>query len=371
MTKPVASWFFNVFWYFAAFLASCITVPRIGGVAYEVGYGGVFDASSKITTFIFLTIFFAVVFYFTCDKNNIVDKVGKLLTPVLLVILIVIIVTGFVKPIGAPVGGEEKAFSSAFLEAYNIGDLVTGLLCAGIFLTSIKANGHTSQKQMFSMTLKSVFVAFLGLFFVYGGLCYIGATASGTLSPELDQTTLLVTAVNMLLGKGGMIAFSVCTILACLTTAIGIAATVADFIERRTNGKVKFKYAVLGICILDIFLASGGVAFLIQMAAPIFLLLYPVAIIMVALTLGNKFVPNDGAMKGGVLMAGIIGIYDALSYISGTGMLNIPLGAASKVYNIIPLSQYGFAWLIPSIIGIIVGALIYRAVKGKSEKVNG
>lgn len=32
----------------------------------------------------------------------------------------------------------------------------------------------------------------------------------------------------------------------------------------------------------------------------------------------------------------------------------------------IPLSDLGFDWLIPTVIGFVVGAAIYAAVKGKS-----
>lgn len=366
MTKPVAPWFFNVFWYFATFLAACITVPRIGGVANEVGFGGIIGGgTNKVMTFLFLIAFFAVVYYFTCDKSNIVDKIGKILTPVLLIILLIIIISGFVKPIGAPAESSDNAFSMAFLEAYNIGDMVTGLLCASIFIASIKDKGYGNHKETFSMTVKAAVIAFLGLFVVYGGLCFIGASANGTLSAELDQTSLLVAAVELLMGRPGLVAFSLCTIVACLSTAIGIVAVVADFINIRTKGKVPFKVAVLAICILDVLLASGGVAFLINMAAPIFLLLYPVSIVLVLNTLAKDYIPNDGAIKGSVLMAGLIAIHDAIAALNGNGWINIPISWMDGVYNAIPLSQYGFAWIIPSIIGFIVGALIFRAVKGR------
>lgn len=366
LARPAAPWFYNVFWYFSTFLASCITIPRIGGTAYEVGYGSVFDSGSKVATYVFLIVFFALVYYFTCDKNAIVDKVGKILTPVLIVILAVVIISGIVNPIGTPVGHPENTFSTAFIEAYNIGDLVTGLLCAGIFIISIKAKGYSSQREVYSMTAKSVVIAFIGLFVVYGGLCYIGATAGSVLPADMEQTALLVAAVQMLLGKGGMIAFAVCTVLACLTTAIGITASVADFVANRTKGKLSFNKVALIICILDVFLASGGVAFLINMAGPIFMLLYPVAIVMVLLTFVRKYVPNHGAVKGAVLMAGIIGIYDSVGVLNALGILNIHISFLDKIYGIIPLSEYGFAWIVPSVLGFIVGAAVVAAF-GKNK----
>lgn len=160
-----------------------------------------------------------------------------------------------------------------------------------------------------------------------------------------------------------MIAFAVCTILACLTTAIGIVATVEDFITVRTKNKVKFNHAVLAICILDVFLASGGVTFLIQMASPIFLLLYPISIVMIICTLAKGLVPNNGAIKGGVLMAGLVGIYDAVNSLNGSEILNVHMESIEKFYSAISLSQYGFAWILPTAVGFVIGTVLGKAVK--------
>ena len=48
-----------------------------------------------------------------------------------------------------------------------------------------------------------------------------------------------------------------------------------------------------------------GVQNIVNYVTPIFLVIYPVCIVMTILGLLDRFLPNDGFYKGGVLMAGL------------------------------------------------------------------
>ncbi len=45
-----------------------------------------------------MIIFFALVFFFGCDKGKVVDKLGKYLTPLLLILLAIVLVKGVISP---------------------------------------------------------------------------------------------------------------------------------------------------------------------------------------------------------------------------------------------------------------------------------
>ena len=59
-------------------------------------------------------------------------------------------------------------------------------------------------------------------------------------------------------------------------------------------------------------------------------------------------------------MAALIGIYDMLKALSDMGV-NIHLGFLENLYGMLPLANYGMAWIFPSIFGFIVGTVIIKA----------
>ena len=88
---------------------------------------------------------------------------------------------------------------------------------------------------------------------------------------------------------------------------------------------------------------------------PLFLLvIYPSTIVMTVLGLLNNFLPNDGPYKGGVLMAAVVSLGDAVLSV------NPNIGWLQDLMAWFPLSGMGFSWLVPAIIGAVVGTLICR-----------
>ena len=77
-----------------------------------------------------------------------------------------------------------------------------------------------------------------------------------------------------------------------------------------------------------------------------------------------RYVPNHGAWKGTVAMATIIGLFEGLMQLNESGITALPLDSLIQVYNCIPFASSGFAWVIPSVIGFIFGAVIVRMQGG-------
>ena len=107
-------------------------------------------------------------------------------------------------------------------------------------------------------------------------------------------------------------------------------------------------------CVASVFMALTGVQNIVNYVTPIFLVVYPMCITMTFLGLINQFLQNDGFYKGGVLVAGIVSLGDAVLSV----VPNLPW--LQNLMSLFPLSGLGFAWVIPTIIGAIVGAILYR-----------
>ena len=156
------------------------------------------------------------------------------------------------------------------------------------------------------------------------------------------------------MGPVGMACLGGAVALACLTTAVGIGTTCVGFFYDFFKRKIPYKVLVLIACIIGIFMGITGVQNIVNYVTPIFLVVYPALIVNTVLGLLNKYLPNDGFYKGGVLMAVVVSLGDAVLSV------NPNIGWLRSFMDLFPFSGLGFAWVVPTIIGMVVGAIICR-----------
>lgn len=330
-----------------------IAIPRTGAVAFELGIQALFP---NVPILPFIILYFIATYYFVNDKNNVIDKVGSILTPALVAILIFIIVKGAITPVGTLVQTDlANPFVNAFLGGYQTGDLLVSYLIGGVIIADITRKGYTSDKERNKMTAIAGGVALVFLCIIYTGLLYQGAAASALYPSDIDRSVLLLSIVNTLLGKGGLFALGIAVTLACLTTAIGETAAAAGFFEEISDGKLSYKKVAAISSVISGAIALLGVDRIIFISDPIFLAIYPILIVAAVLGLFHKYVPT-AALRGAALLTLIVSALEVFELV-----LKIPF--ITTLLGFIPLSEYGFAWLIPAIVGFVVGVVI-----GKKEK---
>ena len=371
MMKHVTPWWHYLYMGLGLLVVIFGTIPRCGGVAFETGFQGITGTLPVYARIIFLVIFFGVSYYFAMNKSNVIDKIGKYLTPILLITLIVIIILAIFKPLAPITGGTEEsagsAFVNSFLTGYNTGDVGTGIICAGIFITAFRQKGYTEKSDFKKMIFGIIVIGFILLFIVYGGLAYLGAQGSEYYPADVDTTFLLNDLVKRLAGYGGSIVLSLAVIFACLTTAVGMIATTGEWVEEWTKGKVSYKAASFIITIAIFVVSCSGVTNVIAISGPIFTIIFPMSVVMMILGLFKKFVPNDGAWKGAVIVAAVMSLFDALNVAQSSGILPFDVSGIMSVIYKIPLAELGFAWVVPTVIGFIAGSLIYKITGRKSQ----
>lgn len=367
LSRHINSWWHQMFRVVGLLIVLFGTIPRCGAVACETGMRGIFPNVPSWANVVFLLIFFALAYFFASNRSKVIDMIGAYATPILLVALLIIVVLVFAMPIGSPSGGTvDNAFTYATLTAYNTGDIPTGLICAGIFLGSIRAKGYTEYKDQKNILVRAIGVAFIILVVVYGGLCWLGACGTAYFAPDMDSTALLNGLVQKLAGYGGIVVLAIAVIFACFTTAAGMIATASDWVLEWTRGKVPYPIIALVITAIIFLMSATGVSNVLAFSGPLFTLIFPMSVVMTVLGTCKRLVPNDGAWKGAVYMATIVSAYDAFVVARANGLHSISTDALDHLMSLIPLSSLGFDWLIPSVVGFVVGAVIYAAVKGKS-----
>ena len=93
LTRPIASWFGTLLLVVSMTLVAwLVTIPRTGAVAFETGLAQLAPAASGVAgKTAFLILYFAISLFFAIDRSSVIDKIGKYLTPALLVLLVGIV----------------------------------------------------------------------------------------------------------------------------------------------------------------------------------------------------------------------------------------------------------------------------------------
>lgn len=364
ITKPVTSWWHNLYIIVSIPIVCLGTIPRCGGVAYEIGVLGIAPELPSWSKWVFLLIFFGLSYYFANNKSKVVDRIGTLVTPILLITLLVVLLLALINPLGKPSGGfVENAFSYALLQSYFTGDVGTGLVCTGIVLAAIQNHGYTEEKERKKMLFNTIVVTFIILFIVYGGLCLLGSTGTAFFDDGIDNTSLLVGLVTRVAGYGGLVVLAIAIIFACFTTAAGMIAVASDWIDNWVKGRVPYKLIALVLTIIMFFGASLGVNNVLTISGPLFYFTYPMAISMTILGCLNKWIPNNGVWKGTVFVATAFGLYDGFSTARASEMVSLATPALDQLMSSMPLASIGLGWVVPAIVGGIIGGVIYKMVK--------
>lgn len=334
-----------------------LAIPRTSATTFEMGILPFFPNMNSI---VFSIIFFIIVLLFSLNPSSIIDNIGKILTPILFVTLLIIIIKGIVSPVGQMgVNQLDGPFGSGFREGYQTMDALAATIFGAIIVSSIKAKGYTETKEITNLTIKAGMVAIIGLGSIYGGLAYLGATASH-FPMDLSRTQLIMGITDEILGMTGQVLLGIAVGLACLTTAIGLTASTGNFFSKLSKGKVSYKLVCIMTAIISMVISNAGVDRIASLAVPLLVVIYPVVIALVLITFLNKYITHKIVYSGVVYTALVVSIIDAFA------SFNIEILGASRLLAIIPLADQGFAWLVPT---VVVGAILMVSSKalGTSE----
>lgn len=343
--SPIFSKFFNVALILA--IGPLLALPRTGATAFEMIFSKD-NGNYNMYKVIFIIVFFGISLLFSLKSSKVVDRVGAILTPILLIVLAIIIFKGVFFPIGEAISLPKTItpFKYGFLNGYQTMDTLAAIVFSDIILKSIRKGRELSQKDEVSFLIQASIIAIGGLAIVYGGLGFIGSTVTGILPAGLGSVELLTSVVKLLLGNFGKVVLGICVTGACITTAIGLTATVADYFSDLT--KISYEKLAVITTIISIIFAMFGVDIIIKLAVPVLVFLYPIAIALIFLNIFKNSIKNDNIFLGTVIGAGIVSGYEALQ------AMGLQLAFLDTIYSVLPLSSLGLAWVLPAIIGGIV-----------------
>jgi len=332
-------------------IAITLPSPRTAAVTHEMAIAPFFETSSLLTS----SIYFVLVFIFVMNRNNVLQILGKYLTPFIGIILLAIIAIGIFSPMDTMNSSTyEIPILKGFMEGYQTYDAIAGLLTGGIVVISLNLKGYTSFEEKRNIIARSGIVAMLGLFIIYAGMIAVGAKYNSQFSSDIIRTELLSGIAMKTLGNIGATFLSVLVALACFTTAVGITVGTADFFKGlfKDSKKVYLITAII-TCIIGVIMGQMDVHYIIDIALPALMFIYPLAIALIFLNVIPQKYASNKVFRVVILVAFIFSIPDFLGFLIEASWLQ-------SIKEIIPFAEQNLGWVLPSLITFVVVNLIIK-----------
>ena len=326
-----------------------VAIPRTAATTLEMSVTPFFSGMSPV---VFSIIFFAVILLLSIKQSAVIDIVGKILTPALLIGLLILIVKGFVSPIGDIVDTGVSASEvtvNGIKSGYQTMDVLAAMAFGIIILSSADEKGYTDSKSAAKMIGIAAALSGVLLLIVYFGLTYLGATASTVFPTDISRANLVIGIVELLLGKAGLIIFAIVIALACITTAVALVSSAASFFAKLANDKISYSVFVVIICVSSAVISNLGLDMIIAIATPVLDIVYPPMLVLILLSwFGDK-------LHKSVYVSSVAGslIASVLATASLYGM-NVP------VIDSLPLASLGLGWLTPAAVFGLVAYLVSK-----------
>lgn len=330
-------------------------IPRTGATAYQMAVVPFIGESSTVSLLIFTLVYYLIAVWFSLNPSTVVDRIGAILTPVLLVAILALVVKAVILlggnelPVAATKADPETPLFTGIVEGYLTMDALASITFSVIVISAIKAKG-IGGKDLIKQTSMAGVIAATALAAIYISLAWIGnhyPISAETLA-ELNAkgqnigTFILNSVATDTFGEFGRTLLGVIVTLACLTTSIGLIVTTSEYFNE-VFPKISYKVYVLIFTLISFGIANQGLDFVISKSVPVLLVLYPIAMTVIFLMFINIFIRLP-------LLAQRL----PLALVTIVSILSV---AGVEVINALPLKSISMEWIPFAIAGTVIGYL--------------
>ena len=233
----------------------------------------------------FTLIACAIVFLFSWKQGKIIDLIGYVLAPLLVILLGFIVIKGIVNtPLPKPLLNQEvpHPFLYGLKEGYNTMDLMAAFFFSSLVYQKLRLKTGCSidARGLLGPIFKASLVGAFLLSLVYIGFSYVASNY---------RNQLMNIPIDQLLGKTGQIILGpyagliVCLSIAltCLTTAIALTAISAEFLQKEVfKNKLRYELSLFSVLFVTATVSSLEFNGIVALLAPILEVIYPSLLVL-------------------------------------------------------------------------------------------
>lgn len=351
-------------------IGAMYAIPRTGAVSFSTAVSPVFGWDSTFASIIFNVVFFGLSMALALNPSNLINNLGKILTPALLALLALMIILAVFMLSGAEMTPMDPYTESplvfGLLDGYMTMDSLAALAFGTLVISALRHeaaayainNGMSEDeankleipsRTIIKMTTASAVIAGGLLALIYVGLGYIGYTIEGGQNFP-DGAALLSFAAQEMMGKPGQVAFGLTVLLACLTTSVGLLAACSEFFNRLVP-KISYKIWLITFTVVSFGVASLGLETVLSVAGPIIGFLYPIAITVVAATLLDFLIQKITGRESFVFYG-----FGAAAWVSV--VFSALMVATPSLVSWAPLADFDLGWVLPVTVAYVIGLIV-------------
>ncbi len=341
-------------------------IPRTAAVSFDTGILAFVPAGyHDLGMIAYSLFFFLLTYYLSVNPSKIIDNIGKIMTPMLLICLAILIAFVLLDPLGPTQAAQgdyaEVPFFKGFQEGYNTMDLLAAMLFGAATVNAIESKGILDHKLLTRLCIYAGIIAATFLALIYSSLAYTGATSVQAFGIVSNGGQLLNQIAVHYMGNFGKVILALIIFFACITTSIGLTSSISGYFNALFNEKIQYQRYVLTISVFSFAVSNVGLSNIIKFSIPVLCMLYPIVIVLVLLNVCSGLFKRDPYIfRPCVLFTTIFAILDGLKAAGiNTGFIHASLEAYMPLYNI------GFGWVVPCIAGIVLG-FIWKACTQKN-----
>lgn len=368
ISKKISPWFATI--YLAALYLSIgpfFAIPRTATTSFEVGISPLLDQAGKSFGLIIFTIlYFVAAYLISLNPSKILNRIGRVLTPVFAILIVVLVILGALKyggnaPQAASSAYQASAFGTGFLEGYNTLDALASVAFSVIAVQTLKQLGFSSKKEYISTIWIVGIVVALGFSALYLGLGFLGnhfPVTEGAMKSRTPGVYILSQATQEIFGSTAQLFLAAMVTVTCFTTTVGLIVSTSEFFNERFP-QISYKVYATVFTLIGFAIANLGLDAIIKYSIPVLVILYPITIVIVMIVIVNKFVPLS---KPGMQLT--MGLVTAIAVASVLGS-TLKVEFFAKLVSLLPFADASLPWLVPALVGILLSLVLPN--KQKSE----
>ena len=365
---PTFSKIFTILIYLS--IGPCLAIPRTASTSFEMAIPP-FLPSGTPTTWIQLgysLVFFLLAFLIALNPERLTSYLGRILCPILLVLICVVFFGSLIHPL-ASYADPQPPYDLApviqgFLTGYQTMDAIAALNFGAVIVLNLQALGVHDTKSILSAVIKAGLVACLLFLLSYSMLAHIGAVSGSAFLEVSNGATILTRLIQQIFGYFGSILLALIFMIACFNTCVGLISCCSTYFHKLLPALSYRVWAFL-FAFLSMAISNAGLTQIMSFSVPVLNILYPPAIVLILLSfLPRSLSSHRGIYVGSIsftcLFSILYTVQDLLSLAQFTP--EHPMNHFTLLFhrflNTIPLSNLGLGWVLPALIGALVGLAI-------------
>ncbi|MBQ9566223.1 MAG: branched-chain amino acid transport system II carrier protein [Synergistaceae bacterium] len=339
-------------------------IPRCFTVVFETGVAPLLaeGVSRPLALLLFSIAFFLIMLTLSLRPGKILLWIGKLLTPLFLLVFAGLMGAALLHPMGSASAVEPAAgyvsvpTIRGLLEGYNTMDALAGLAFGIVVIDVVSSLGVKDPADIASCTLRAGIFSGILMAVIYAATTLAGAQSRALYPLAVNGGEVLTLIARHYFGDGGAYLLALMIFFACIKTAIGLTTSCGEAFVQMFPGSLSYKRWTTLFALVSLAFANLGLNGIIQWSIPVLMMLYPLAITLILLALGQRFLPNPTlAYRLVTAFTFVCAAGDLLRTLPENVRLALGLSTVTDLFSrVLPFYELGMGWVIPALAGVLL-----------------